>query len=82
MLKSRLTDIKIVAVEPTDSPVLSGGQPGSHKIQGIGAGFVPKILDTDLVFYICQDISNLPGNLTFIPGRVRSATITDIAFLA
>jgi cysteine synthase A len=54
VLKSRLTDIKIVAVEPTDSPVLSGGQPGSHKIQGIGAGFVPKVLDTDLIDEIIQ----------------------------
>ena len=54
VLKSRLTDIKIVAVEPTDSPVLSGGQPGPHKIQGIGPGFVPKILDTDLIDEIIQ----------------------------
>jgi cysteine synthase len=48
VLKSRKPDIRVVAVEPTDSPVLSGGTPGPHKIQGIGAGFAPKILDTSI----------------------------------
>lgn len=48
VLKSRKPDIRVVAVEPTDSPILSGGTPGPHKIQGIGAGFAPKILDTSI----------------------------------
>lgn len=47
-LKSKNQDIKVIAVEPEDSPVLSGGVSGAHKIQGIGAGFVPEILDTTI----------------------------------
>ncbi len=48
LLKDRKPGIQVIAVEPTDSPVLSGGNPGPHKIQGIGAGFAPKVLDTSV----------------------------------
>jgi cysteine synthase A len=56
-IKARKPGFWTVAVEPTDSPVLSGGAPGPHKIQGIGAGFVPKVLRTDLIDEIIQ-VSN------------------------
>ena len=49
VLKARKPDVKIVAVEPSDSPVLSGGNPGPHKIQGIGPGFIPKIVNTGVI---------------------------------
>jgi cysteine synthase A len=54
IIKARKPSFRVIAVEPTDSPVLSGGNPGPHKIQGIGAGFVPEILNTEVIDEIIQ----------------------------
>ncbi len=65
-LKSKKADVKVVAVEPESSPVLSKGEAGAHKIQGIGAGFVPEILNTD----IYDEIITVSNENAFITGRL------------
>ena len=64
-LKSKNPEIKVVAVEPASSPVLSGGQAGPHKIQGIGAGFIPEILNTD----IYDEVIRVENDSAFEGGR-------------
>ena len=65
-LKEKKPGVKVVAVEPADSPVLSGGQAGPHKIQGIGAGFVPAVLDTDSY----DEIVTVSNEDAFAAGRL------------
>ena len=65
-LKEQDPAVRVVAVEPADSPVLSGGAPGPHKIQGIGAGFIPKILDTG----IYDEIIKVTTDEAFAAGRL------------
>ena len=69
-LKSKNPGIKIIAVEPAGSPVLSKGTPGSHKIQGIGAGFVPQVLDTG----IYDEILTVENDDAFATGRELART--------
>ena len=63
VIKSRKPGFKAIAVEPVDSPVLSGGKPGPHKIQGIGAGFVPDVLRTDLIDEIIRVTGENAGTM-------------------
>jgi cysteine synthase len=79
VLKARKPGIRIVAVEPEDSPVLSGGQPGPHKIQGIGAGFVPDVLDRSVIDEVVTvgnqtafDTARALARLEGIPGGIST----------
>jgi cysteine synthase len=85
-LKPRRSSLRIVAVEPEDSPVLSGGQPGSHKIQGIGAGFVPEILDRSVIDEVLTvgnqtafDTARALARYEGIPGGISSGAAVAAA---
>ncbi|MDX2287430.1 MAG: cysteine synthase A [Hyphomicrobiaceae bacterium] len=66
VLKPRLPQLKVIAVEPEASPVLSGGQKGPHKIQGIGAGFVPAVLERSLI----DEVVTVTNDLAFVTSRL------------
>lgn len=90
VLKSVNKNIQIVAVEPFDSPVLSGGEPSSHKIQGIGAGFIPKVINTSIIdeifkvkneeaFKGARDFASTEGVLVGISSGAALYAATEIA---
>ncbi len=86
VLKPRRPSLRIIAVEPEDSPVLSGGAPGPHKIQGIGAGFVPSILDRGLIDEVLAvgnqtafDMARLVARLEGIPVGISSGAAVAAA---
>ncbi|NLM61977.1 MAG: cysteine synthase A [Clostridiales bacterium] len=89
-LRSKNPNIKIVAVEPDASPVLSGGNPGPHKIQGIGAGFVPQVLNTNIydeiirvtnddAFWAARELSKTEGLLVGISSGAATWAATQLA---
>jgi cysteine synthase len=90
VLKEKKPEVQIVAVEPFDSPVISGGKPGPHKIQGIGAGFIPDILNTKVIdeivkvknedaFEISRKLAKLEGLLVGISSGAALYAATELA---
>jgi cysteine synthase A len=86
VLKPRKPSLRVIAVEPEDSPILSGGQPGPHKIQGIGAGFIPDILDRSVIDEVVTvgnetafDIARALARYEGIPGGISSGAAVAAA---
>ncbi len=87
ILKKRKPSVRMIAVEPEDSPVLSGGQPGPHKIQGIGAGFIPPIVDQSVIDEVVTisnetafETARSAARLEGIPGGISSGAAIAAAF--
>jgi cysteine synthase A len=87
VLKQKKPGVKMIALEPEDSPVLSGGQPGPHKIQGIGAGFVPGILDRgviDRIMTVSNDesfeMARKAARIEGLPGGISSGAALSASF--
>ncbi|MDG1287628.1 MAG: cysteine synthase A [Rickettsiales bacterium] len=89
-LKEKDANIQVMAIEPEDSPILSGGQPGPHKIQGIGAGFIPDVLDTGLIdevitignetaFRTAREMASLEGIPVGISSGATIAAALEVA---
>lgn len=90
VLKARKAEVKVIAVEPTTSPVISGGKPGPHKLQGIGAGFIPKNLNVSIIdevikvdnedaFKASKDLARTEGLLVGISSGAAIVAATELA---